>query len=79
MKSITVAAHRIINQADYIHLYFSRPLLAAARHRLRRGAELECFRVEIIIGSDTRGEVDSGNMFDNCGDTGLVICGGVAV
>ena len=80
MKSITVAAHRIINQVDNIHLYFSRLLLAATRHRLRRGAELEleCFRVE-IIGSDTRGEVDSGNMFDNCGDTGLVICGGVAV
>ena len=55
MKSITVAAHRIINQVDNIHLYFSRPLLAASRHRLRRGAELECFRVE-IIGSDTRGE-----------------------
>ena len=79
MKSITVATHRIINQADNIHLYFSPPLLAATRHRLRRGAELECFRVE-IIGSDTRGEERwSGNMFDNCGDTGLVNCGSVAV
>ena len=61
MKSITVATHRIINQADNIHLYFSPPLLAATRHRLRRGAELECFRVE-IIGSDTRGEERRGEV-----------------
>ena len=61
MKSITVPTHRIINQADNIQLYFSPPLLAATRHRLRRGAELECFRVE-IIGSDTRGEERRGGV-----------------